>query len=434
MTHSIHRRIHRREFTASTLQGAAALAIGASAPGGWIKSLAASLSDQSTDQERVLVVIQLTGGNDGLNTVIPYANDHYYKARPKLAIPKNDVVKLDSELGLHPSLRGFAKLIEERKLTVLQGVGYPNPNRSHFESMDIWHSCHRKESRTSDGWLGKYFAQYNRLPEESDSCGLHLGSEQLPMALVARGVQTPSLASVEQLRWKGRSTEDRQAVPLQPMPSQPMPSQAGQPKSVPTNSESNLLDFVSASTSTALQASERLEKALASPDSSGDFPSSPLAEKLKVISRLLLAGLTTKVYYVTLDGFDTHANQLTSHAGLMRQWSEALSAFHNRLDRAGLGQKVLVFTFSEFGRRVSENASQGTDHGAAAPVFLSGPSLKQTILGSQPSLTALDDGDLKFQIDFRSVYATLIENWLGASSKNILGDEYAKLNEIGLQS
>lgn len=421
----MNHRINRRTFTSATLQGSTALAIGAAAPIGWMQSLAATLSSQPSSQDRVLVVIQLTGGNDGLNTIVPHSNELYYKARPKLAIPKEDILTFNSEIGVHPSMRGIASLIEDKKFCIIQGVGYPNPNRSHFESMDIWHSCQRKESRSSDGWLGRYFSQLNHpmSAAPTDLFGLHLGSEQLPLALVARGVQTPSLASIEQLRWKGKSESNIARADTERMPSTKRE----------VDTESNLLDFVSASTTAAMQASDRLEKALASPDSSGDFPNSQLGEKLKIVSRLLLAGLKTKVYYVTLDGFDTHANQLVAHSGLMRQWSEALRSFHQRLESAGLGDKVLVFTFSEFGRRVAENASQGTDHGAAAPAFLSGPKLENTIVGNQPSLSELDDGDLKFHTDFRSVYATLIEDWLGVSSKNVLTEEHSKLSQLRLQ-
>lgn len=415
-------RINRRKFTTTGLEFATALAIGANPPMGWIHALASTLTEQPTSQDRVLVVIQLSGGNDGLNSVIPYANELYYKARPKLAIPKEDVLKFNLEVGLHPSMRGIANLMEDKQFCVLNGVGYPNPNRSHFESMDIWHSCQRKESRTSDGWLGRYFSKRSQLmhADSTDSLGLHLGSEQLPMALVARGVQTPSLASIDQLRWKGKMDA------VQPSDETEMNRKATETKDF----ESSLLDFVSASTSAAMHASERLEKALASPDSSGDFPNSQLGEKLKVISRLVLAGLKTQVYYVTLDGFDTHANQLAAHAGLMRQWSDALLSFHKRLNSAGLRDRVLVMTFSEFGRRVAENASQGTDHGAAAPVFLSGPKLESGIIGNYPSLSELDDGDLKFRIDFRRVYATILEDWLGVPSKDMFLEKFDKLTEL----
>jgi len=406
------RKLSRRDFATHGLHCAAGVAIGTAAPGGWVTSLASTIAREGTREDKILVVVELTGGNDGLNTIIPFSNENYLKARPKLAIPKSDVLRLDAEMGLHPSMRGIAKLIESEKFCIVHGVGYPNPNRSHFESMDIWHSCQRKENRLSDGWLGRMFAMMAN-EKRADSLGLHLGNEAMPLALVGRGVQTPSLATVDQLRWKGKVDSMQTA-------------------SNSSSAENSLLDFVSASTSSAMQASERLDKALAESDSSGDFPETQLGEKLKVISRLIVAGLKTKVYYVTLDGFDTHANQLPAHAGLIRQWSDALQSFHTRLDRAGIGEQVLVLTFSEFGRRVGENASQGTDHGAAAPTFLSGPKLGPSTLGVQPSLAELEDGDLKFTVDFRSVYATLIEDWLGVSSKTVLTDTFDKLTGLKL--
>lgn len=408
--------ISRRRFNLSSLEGVTAVAIGVGVPGNWMQTLAATLSEQRAKDDRILVVIQLTGGNDGLNTIIPFADERYQKARPKLAISPSDVLSLDSQTGLHPSMRGIASLLEERKFCIVNGVGYPNPNRSHFESMDIWHSCQRKESRSNDGWLGRLFAS-NSDPERTDSFGLHLGSEQMPLALAGRGVQTPSLATVEQLRWKGTSKSKLDGEVVATMSK----SQAG------TDTENSLLDFVSASTSAAMRASKQLDKAMATPDKAGDFPDSQLGEKLKVISRLILAGLKTQVYYVTLDGFDTHANQLAAHASLIRQWSDALTAFHKRMADAGCSDRVLAFTFSEFGRRVAENASQGTDHGAAAPAYLSGPNSGVSMLGERPNLSDLDDGDVKFQTDFRCVYATILEDWLGLPSKNVLLGDYPKL-------
>lgn len=412
--------ISRRRFNLSSLEGATAVAIGVGVPGNWMQTLAATLSEQRAKDNRILVVIQLTGGNDGLNTIIPFADERYRKARPKLAISPSDVLSLNSQTGLHPSMRGIASLLEERKFCIVDSVGYPNPNRSHFESMDIWHSCQRKESRSNDGWLGRLFA-LNSDPERTDSCGLHLGTEQMPLALVGRGVQTPSLATVDQLRWKGTSKSKLDGEVAATMSK----SQAG------TDTEKCLLDFVSASTSAAMQASKQLDKAMATPDKAGDFPDSQLGEKLKVISRLILAGLKTQVYYVTLDGFDTHANQLAAHASLIRQWSDALTAFHKRMADAGCSDRVLAFTFSEFGRRVAENASQGTDHGAAAPAYLSGPNFGVSMLGERPNLSDLDDGDIKFQTDFRSIYATILEDWLGLPSKNVLLGGYPKL--VGLK-
>jgi uncharacterized protein (DUF1501 family) len=194
------------------------------------------------------------------------------------------------------------------------------------------------------------------------------------------------------------------------------------------NDGNDLLGFLQASTDTAVAASERLEKALKKPDTESEFPQTDLGEKLRVISRLILAGLSTRVYYVTLDGFDTHSQQAVAHAGLLRHWSDALDAFVRRMERAGQADRVLVMTFSEFGRRVQENASEGTDHGAAAPVFFAGCSLPKPVIGKLPSLTDLDDGDLKFHTDFRSVYATIVEQWFADKSKQVLGESYPKIN------
>jgi len=403
----------RRQFLSGSLAASAGLAIGSPVPGPWMQALASD----AVGGERILVVIQFSGGNDGLNTVIPYSNEEYRKARPKLAIPKSDVLKIDDELGLHPSLAGASKLLERGRFSIVQGVGYATPNRSHFESMDIWHSCRRKEERGTDGWLGRWIGS-RASDKHTDSLGLHLGGDQQPLALAARGVQVPSIASVDQFRLK---------IADEGMSGNAMLSN----KSTDTETKSDsddLLGFLQASTEAAVAASERLEKALKTPDTQSEFPQTDLGEKLRVISRLILAGLSTRVYYVTLDGFDTHSQQAVAHAGLLRHWSDALDAFVRRMERAGQADRVLVMTFSEFGRRVQENASEGTDHGAAAPVFFAGCSLSKPVLGELPSLTDLDDGDLKFHTDFRSVYATVVEQWFKDKSKQILGESYPTIN------
>jgi len=238
-----------------------------------------------------------------------------------------------------------------------------------------------------------------------------LGSEPLPLACQERGVQVPSLSSLEQMRLKSKVI-DAQSLEMK------------SEKAASSEGSGSLLDFVSTSTVAALQVSERLEKILAQPDASGDFPKTAIGDKLRAVSRLILSGVKTRVYYVTLDGFDTHANQPDVHATLLRQWSEALSAFLSRLEQSGQQDRVLVMTFSEFGRRVSENASQGTDHGAAAPMFLAGPRLPKIIQGPNPDLSDLDDGDLKYKIDFRSVYAAVLDSWLGTDSRKALDGDY----------
>ncbi|MFN5274276.1 MAG: DUF1501 domain-containing protein [Planctomycetota bacterium] len=414
----------RRSFGQLGISTCAALAIGTAQPGGWLQALAGELASQdqsSSVTDRILVVIQLSGGNDGLNTIVPYRDELYAKARPKLGIPSSDVIKLTEELGLHPSLRAIENQFSENRFSIIQGVGYPSPNRSHFESMDIWHSCHPKKDRSQSGWLGRWITEQNAHPT-SDSTAIHIGSDTLPLACQERGVQVPSLASLEQMRLKAKldSMQDKQARP-----------------GAESNSKDSgsLLDFLSTSTVAALEVSERLDKILAQPDASGDFPKTALGEKLRAVSRLILSGLKTRIYYVTLDGFDTHANQPDVHASLLKQWSEALAAFLSRLKQTGQQDRVLVMTFSEFGRRVSENASLGTDHGAAAPMFLAGPKLPKIIHGPMPDLLDLEDGDLRFKIDFRSVYASVLEHWMMTDSRKALdGDYHDQVEQLRLFS
>jgi uncharacterized protein (DUF1501 family) len=414
----------RRSFGQLGISTCAALAIGTAQPGGWLQALAGELASQdqsSSVTDRILVVIQLSGGNDGLNTIVPYRDELYAKARPKLGIPSSDVIKLTEELGLHPSLRAIENQFSENRFSIIQGVGYPSPNRSHFESMDIWHSCHPKKDRSQSGWLGRWITEQNAHPT-SDSTAIHIGSDTLPLACQERGVQVPSLASLEQMRLKAKldSMQDKQARP-----------------GAESNSKDSgsLLDFLSTSTVAALEVSERLDKILAQPDASGDFPKTALGEKLRAVSRLILSGLKTRIYYVTLDGFDTHANQPDVHASLLKQWSEALAAFLSRLKQTGQQDRVLVMTFSEFGRRVSENASLGTDHGAAAPMFLAGPKLPKIIHGPMPDLSDLEDGDLRFKIDFRSVYASVLEHWMMTDSRKSLdGDYHDQVEQLRLFS
>lgn len=395
----------RRTFIQSA-SSAAGIAIGVQAPNGWVHAMAKELASSDNTSERILVVVQLTGGNDGLNTIVPHKHDAYKKARPKLKIDSNEVIALDEELGFHLSLGALVSMLEKQRLSVIQGVGYENPNRSHFESMDIWHSCKPRTSRNRSGWIGRLLSDAKGV-ETDDSLALHLGNEPIPLALVDRGVQVPSLSSVEQFRLKAdrKQLKDQAARSMSPSPASNTISKE--------SSDEDLMSFLSVSTDTALKASSRIEGMLSTPDENKDFPDSELGNKLRTISRLILAGLKTRIYYVTLDGFDTHANQLAVHAALLRQWSESLAAFHARLDRDGQADRVLVMTFSEFGRRVAENASLGTDHGAAAPMWLSGPKMKNILVGELPSLTQLVDGDLKYHTDFRAVYRSVVEDWVG---------------------
>ena len=415
----------RRTFATSAIAAATGLAIDSTCRGRWMQALASELQANASSihrSDRVLVVIQLSGGNDGLNTVIPHRHELYRKARPKLGVPSSDVIEVADGMGLHPSLKSLERILSDGRVSIVQGVGYESPNRSHFESMDIWQSCRHKKDRSPSGWIGRWIAECEA-SERSDALGVHVGSESLPMAFLERGVQVPSVASLEQMRLKAKveqvgSIDVSGGVVSSPMKGEERGATDGE------NAESELLGFVETSTSAAIAASERLEMTLSKTAVPTGFPASRLSEKLQVISRLILAGVTTQIYYVTLDGFDTHANQPAVHEALLRQWSEAVSAFTERMKEAGHEERVLVMTFSEFGRRVAENASVGTDHGAAAPMFLVGPQLPNLLVGEHPSLSDLDDGDLKFSIDFRAVYASVIEDWLGTSSLKSLDGDY----------
>ncbi len=366
--------------------------------------------------DTILVVVQLTGGNDGLNTVIPYADDHYRNNRSSLMFDKNQVLKIDDYLGFHSSLRGFATLLENKQLAILQGIGYPNPNRSHFESMDIWHTCQGKPDKQQGGWLGRAFdAHKSELQQRADTAALHLGDEPQPLALAARETATPSVRSLERFKLDTAGDAERRSA-IQTA------------TQMPRESKNDLLKFVQTSTTAALAASQRIEAAAKDYKTPVKYPTSALAVKLKSVAQLIDAGLTTRVYYVAIDGWDTHSNQAAAHAGLLEQLGDAVAAFTEDLNQHGHGERVVTLMFSEFGRRVKENASRGTDHGAAAPVFLAGSALRPGVIGKHPSLTDLDDGDLKHHTDFRAVYAALLENWLKWPSAPVIGDMHKPIS------
>ncbi len=402
-------RTTRRQFLSTAFGSATVVSLGAAAPQFLLQ---AALGNSDSDSDSILVVVQLSGGNDGLNTVVPFADREYYKQRPALAVAKPDVLKINAELGWHPSLRGCADLMEAGQLTVVQGVGYPNPNRSHFESMDIWHTCQRKGQTRSDGWLGR-FLDARQSEAGGDVPAMHLGGEEQPSALAARKVQVPSIQSLERFRL---TDGKRDKAIIQ------------KATSTARSGQDNLLAFVQANTQAALAASERIEQATKDYKTNVEYPASSLARKLKTVAQLIDAGLKTRIYYVMLDGFDTHSRQAAAHAALLRQFGDAVQAFVRDCSDHGHGERVLVMSFSEFGRRVKENASEGTDHGAAAPMLLAGERVTAKVFGQQPSLTDLQDGDLKFHTDFRQVYATVLERWLACDSATVLGGTFETLD------
>jgi len=406
----------RREFltTLSTAGSAAGLISLAPAAPLFLLESAALAAAQPAERpgERILVVIQLSGGNDGLNTVVPFADEIYRRRRASLALDKNAVLKIDGSTGLHPRLTGLAALLEQGQLAIVQGVGYPNPNRSHFESMDIWHTAHRQPPSQKTGWLGRSFdAQQTQLASTADPPALHLGTETQPLALAARDVSSPSVHSLEQFRLEtGGNEVQRGAIQMA--------------TSAPRADAGALLRFVQTRSTAALEISGRLEARTRNYKTPVSYPATPLAQKLRRVAQLIDAGLATRVYYVTLDGFDTHSDQAAVHGNLLEQLDGALAAFAEDLQSHAHLERVVSLVFSEFGRRVEENASRGTDHGAAAPVFLVGAGVRPGLIGKHPSLADLDDGDVKFHTDFRSVYATLLERWLGWPAAPVLGDGF----------
>ncbi|HIK95205.1 MAG TPA: DUF1501 domain-containing protein [Planctomycetes bacterium] len=401
----------RRKFLAAAATTSSVLTFGGIAPAILREAAIANKSDG-----RILVVVEMAGGNDGLNTVVPHSDDQYREARPKLGIAKSQVLKIDDQLGFHPSMSGFADLLEAGHLAVVQGVGYPEPNRSHFESMDIWHSCLRKDQNRTDGWLGRYLQQTGAA-ESQDPAGLHLGEDKQPFALMSRDVRVPTIRSLDEFRLAGNdSPQFRQAV-----------KELADARRGDSN---DLLNFVQASTSSAITASERIEAAGMKYKPSQEYPQNALAQKLQTVAKLISAGLKTSVYYVQIGGFDTHSQQPNAHSVLLRYVSDSVSTFVNDLHAHGHADRVLCMCFSEFGRRVKENASAGTDHGTAGPVFLAGTQVKPGLIGNHPSLSDLKDGDLQYHTDFRQVYATVLERWLKADSELVLKGRFEPVDAL----
>lgn len=407
--------LNRRVFVKASGGAAAFAGFGCIAP------CLASVASNELNNEHILVVIQLSGGNDGLNTVIPTSNEQYRSLRPTLSISESEALKLDDDNALHPSLTGIEELFSDGSFKIVHGVGYEKPNRSHFESMDIWHSCTRDVDTRKDGWLGRLVETFHQLDNELDMAAIHLGQKKQPLALQSLKHTVASVKSLEEFRLKSQRLPEFQSV-MEELNARPTPE--AKPGS------EGLLSFVQDSTATALSASRQIRKAEKA-KSNVRYPDHALGEKLSVIAKLIDSGLRSKVYYVELDGFDTHAKQADAHSVLLRQWGDSLKAFQSDLEQMGHSERVCTLTFSEFGRRVAENASGGTDHGAAAPVYLAGKAVGSGVLGKQPSLSDLQDGDLRYSVDFRQVYASILEQWFGCNSTEILGKQWEALPIFG---
>lgn len=391
-----------------------------------VMAMAAPLDVKRTQQPsgkdgKILVVVQLSGGNDGLNTVVPYADDLYHRARPSIRHEAKSTLKVDDHIGLNPSLASLKSLYDDGRLSIVQGVGYPNPNRSHFRSMDIWHSAHPEKDLVTSGWLGRYFD--NACSGEDPHSGVAIG-EQMPLAMKGERITPLSFERPESYRYNGRDVAQYLSLNrIDPA----VQTAAKKPTRKEPLTEAQQLDFLHRTAMDAQLSSDDILRLTAGHRASGNYPVGEFGNGLRTVAAMIGGGLPTRVYYVSLTGFDTHANERGRHDQLMTQLAQGIEAFWNDLKQQRNDDRVMMMTFSEFGRRVEQNASGGTDHGTAAPMLLIGPKLKQGVVGQHPALDDLDHGDLRFRIDFRCVYATLLQNWLGAASKPVLGQQFPLL-------
>ncbi|MCX7963672.1 MAG: DUF1501 domain-containing protein [Candidatus Sumerlaea chitinivorans] len=414
----------RREF----LRTASVLAVGATIPRFLVEFASAAQTGviPGFSDDRILVVVQLAGGNDGLNTVVPYADDAYYRARPTLAQPKEKLLRVDDHVAFHPKLAPLADLLQKQYLTIVEGVGYPNPNRSHFRSMEIWQTASDSREYLTTGWVGRYLDAACS-GEAKPVAGVSIGGE-MPLAMVGKRGLAVTVQDLESFGWKtAENTAPPEALLQLNHALSKTPRTRGR-LTAPTNffAQDNL-SFLRQVIADAAISTDLLRRVSSRSGSSVTYPNDPFAQGLATISKMIASGLPTRIYYVSLTGFDTHSNQLGTHERLLDQFAKGLAAFWQDLEAQGNAERVLVMTFSEFGRRVAENGSQGTDHGTAQPMFLIGKVVRPGFAGARPSLTDLEAGDLKFTTDFRSVYATVLEKWLGTSSETVLGKKFAQL-------
>lgn len=359
---------------------------------------------------KILVMIQLSGGNDGLNTVIPTRNDIYYKERPKLSIKGAETLRLNDETGLHPSLSALKGFYDAGDLSILNSVGYPNPDRSHFRSMDIWHSASPATAYWNTGWLGRYLdAQCAGRP----TAALEIDDT---LSLALKGEKSKGLAFEDPAKlWSNTRNPLFQSL---------------QHSAAETHDEAPV-DYLYKTMAETLSSADYLYNNAGKNRAGSDYSNSELGKHLKTVASLILADSDTSVYYVSLGSFDTHINQENQQKRLFNELNDAVASFARDMKAQGKWREILLCTFSEFGRRVSQNASGGTDHGTANNMMFMGGGLKQKgILNPLPDLTDLDGGDLRYQVDFRRVYATLLDGWIGADSTQVLGEKFEGLGIV----
>ncbi len=360
---------------------------------------------------RILVVVQLGGGNDGLNTLVPWSDDAYYRARPTLGLKKERLVRITDDLAANDKLTDLMKLYDQGQVGIVQGVGYPNPDRSHFRSMEIWHTASDSDEFLSRGWIGRYF----------DNCcsgtarpqaGVSLGKDR-PQAFDGEKGVGVAFEDPTNFGWKpGKATDTAEKF---------------EKINAASAKKNDTLDFLRHTTSNAIMSSYEVKEAAqrAGYGKNGQKPNAK--DPLQTVAALIRGDLQTRIYYVSAGGFDTHANQIATQDGLLERFSQSVARFQQTLEADGNADRVVTMVFSEFGRRVGQNASGGTDHGTAAPMFVIGKNVKAGLHGAAPSLTDLDDGDLKYGVDFRSVYASILQDWFEVESEKILHRNHVPL-------
>lgn len=361
---------------------------------------------------KVVVILQLSGGNDGLNTVIPVRNDLYYKARPRLGISKDKSLLLTDEVGLNPSLTGFKELFDDGSLGIINSVGYPNPDRSHFRSMDIWHTASQSTAYLTNGWVGRY------LDAQCNGCDKPTQAIEIDdiLSLAMKGDHIKGIAVKDPQRLYGTANEK--------FFKEVMKNHTDQKGEHPA-------DYLYKTMAETLSSADYIFRQSKMHPTKAAYPKTDLGNSMKTIASLIFSEINTKVYYVSLGSFDTHINQEAQQQRLFMEMNDAVKAFVKDLKENNRFEDVLLFTFSEFGRRVQQNASNGTDHGTANNMFLISGGLKQKgMINALPDLGDLDEGDLKYKVDFKNVYATVLNKWLKANDKEILSKQYEYMNFI----
>ncbi|ADG70043.1 protein of unknown function DUF1501 [Planctopirus limnophila DSM 3776] len=353
--------------------------------------------------DRILVLVQLAGGNDGLNTLVPYGDDLYYKARPKLSVAQEDVLRIDDYCGFHSEMYALRELWEDGLLSLIQGVGYPNPDRSHFRSTEIWETASGSEKNIASGWIGRYFDS-ECSKAATPTLGVQLG-ERTAQTFAGDHPRVVTLSNPQLFQFSGGSAREDELAKVH----------------VPSVSANSSLAFLQRTGNDVLSVSRQLSEKVRLQPTTRDYLPYQFSQTLRLVAKMIAAEVPTRVYYVSLPGFDHHATQKMRHAMLLQELSESLSSFVRDLKNLGHLDRTLIVTFSEFGRRVAENQSEGTDHGTANLMFMAGGTSRAGFHGTRSDLARLDDvGDLHHTTDFRSVYASILKDWLGANPASIL--------------